>query len=487
MAGDAFRAALRIPNFLQNLFGEGVLSASFIPVYANLLARGDEDEARRVAGHILTWLMALVSILVLLGVTATPLLINVIAPGFIGERRDLAIQLVQIFFPGTGLLVIAAWCLGVLNSHRRFFVPYVAPVLCNIAMMTSLLIYGPTLGQSALAVKGAWGFVIGTSLQLLMQLPTTLRLVKRLHLGFGWRMPAVLTVLGNFLPVMFSRGVVQISAYIDTMLSSLLPTGALSALGFAQTLYILPVSLFGMSVSASQLPAMSSHQGSLEQIAGPLRDQLKNGLRRIAFLVIPSVVVFLVLGDVVVGAIYQSGAFRAEETHYVWMVLAGYSVGLLAATLGRLYASTFYALRDTRTPLKFALIRVVLSTIFGYMGGVKLVPLLHLDLSLGTVGLTLAAGLSGWIEYSLLKFSIQKRIGRTALPWAFLAQVWGAAIGAAAIAFAIKVSWHMHPLYQVVTVLVPFGVIYLGTTSGMGLPEAQIFTRKLIRRRRNSK
>src|SRR5712664_2028576 len=126
-AKDAFDAAFKIPNFLQNVFGEGALSASFIPVYANLLAEGDEEEATRVAGAVLTLLALAVSLLVLAGVIATPYLIDVIAPGFEGEKRELTIRLVKIFFPGAGLLVMSAWCLGVLNSHRKFFLSYTAP------------------------------------------------------------------------------------------------------------------------------------------------------------------------------------------------------------------------------------------------------------------------------------------------------------------------------------------------------------------------
>src|SRR5215471_13715920 len=135
LAADAFTAAFRIPNFLQNVFGEGALSASFIPVYSNLLARHDEREAGRVASAVLTLLALVTSIIVLVGVITTPYIISVVALGFTGERRELAIQLVRIFFPGAGLLVMSAWCLGVLNSHRKFFLSYTAPVAWNLAII----------------------------------------------------------------------------------------------------------------------------------------------------------------------------------------------------------------------------------------------------------------------------------------------------------------------------------------------------------------
>jgi len=155
-AADAFAAAFRIPNFLQNLFGEGALSASFIPVYASLLAREDREEAGRVAGAIGSVLALAMAVLVLVGVLATPLLIDAIAPGFEGEKRLLAIRLVRILFPGAALLVLSAWCLGVLNSHRKFFLSYAAPVIWNVAIIAALVAAGSRVGQYQLAVVAAW-------------------------------------------------------------------------------------------------------------------------------------------------------------------------------------------------------------------------------------------------------------------------------------------------------------------------------------------
>src|SRR5271170_7720801 len=360
-AADVFRAAFRIPNFLQNLFGEGVLSASFIPVYANLLAREDEEEARRTAGAVAALLALSTSILVLIGVLATPYLIDAVAPGFHGEKRELTIRIVRILFPGTGLLVLSAWCLGVLNSHRRFFLSYTAPVVWNAAMIATLWGFGSRYGQYPLAVIVGWGSVVGSGLQVAVQLPTVLRLLQGLHLSVDYAAENVKTVVRNFVPVFVGRGVVQISGYVDAWLASWLGTGALSAFSYAQILFTLPVSLFGMSVSAAELPHMSGAIGSDEEIAEALRARLDPGLRQIAFFVLPSVVAFLVLGDVIVAAVYQTGRFTRSDAVYVWGILAGATVGLLASTLGRLYSSTYYALRDTRTPLRFAIVRVVLT------------------------------------------------------------------------------------------------------------------------------
>jgi len=161
---DAFSAAFRVPNFLQNLFGEGVLSASFIPVYARLLAQGDEEESGRVAGAVGAILALATSVMVLIGVLLTPYLIWVIAPGFEGPKRELTIQLVRILFPGAGLLVFSAWSLGILNSHRKFFLSYTAPVIWNVAMIATMVAFRNN-DLNTLAIYLAWGSVVGSALQ----------------------------------------------------------------------------------------------------------------------------------------------------------------------------------------------------------------------------------------------------------------------------------------------------------------------------------
>jgi putative peptidoglycan lipid II flippase len=495
-AMDAFNAAFRIPNFLQNVFGEGALSASFIPVYAKLLAQDDEEEADRVAWAIFTLLALVVSVLVLAGVFASPLLINAIAMGFEGEKRDLTERLVRIFFPGAGLLVLSAWCLGVLNSHRRFFLSYTAPVVWNIALIVSLAWAGwPKRGVpladlgvwGGVAAFAAWGSVLGSALQFAVQLPTVLMLLRRARLALGLANSHVRTVLRNFVPVFVSRGVIQISAFVDAWLASWLGTGAVAALGYAQSLYTLPVSLFGISVSAAELPEMSSAIGEQSEVAEKLRLRLSAGLRQIAFFIVPSAVAILTLGDVMVGALYQSGEFGRSDTVYVWAILAGSAVGLLPSTFGRLYASTFYALHDTRTPLRFAALHVALATVLGYLFALWLPPLLGFDLRWGTVGLTLSAGLAGWAELILLRRRLNARIGRTGLSISFALKLWVAAVASAAAGWGLKLLLGaVHPIFLAALVLTPYGLLYFALTSLWGLPEARTvvgrFTRILGRR-----
>jgi putative peptidoglycan lipid II flippase len=482
-AADAFNAAFRIPNFLQNLFGEGVLSASFIPVYAGLLARNDDEEARRTAGAVAALLALTTSVLILVGLVATPYLIDAIAPGFHGEKRELTIRLVRILFPGAGLLVFSAWCLGILNSHRRFFLSYTAPVIWNAAMIATLWGFGGRYAQYPLAAIVAWGSVAGSALQVAVQLPVVFRLLRGLELSLK-QTDNVKTVVRNFGPVFVGRGVVQISGYVDAWLASWLGTGALSAFSYAQILFTLPVSLFGMSVSAAELPHMSGALGDDHEVAEALRARLDPGLRQIAFFVLPSVVAFLVLGDVIVAALYQTGRFTHSDALYVWAILAGATVGLLASTLGRLYSSAYYALRDTRTPLRFAVVRVVLTTILGYLCAILLPHVLGVDARWGVVGLTVSAGIASWVEFTLLRLSLNRRIGRTGIPAAYLARLWIAASSAAAIGWLIHHFFHAHaPVLVGVAVLIPYGTIYLGAALLLQIDEARSLLGRVWRRR----
>jgi putative peptidoglycan lipid II flippase len=462
---DAFSAAVRIPNFLQNIFGEGALSASFIPVYARLLAEGDPEEADRVAGAVGAILTLTTSILVCLGMLATPWLIDLIAPGFKDpERRDLTIRLVRILFPGVGMLVPSAWCLGILNSHRKFFLSYTAPLAWNAAMIMTLVVFGGT-PLSRLAAILAWGSVVGSALQFGVQLPVALRLASRLRPSLDTHTAHVREVLRNFVPVFFSRGVVQISAYIDNWLASMLPVGAVAGLTSSQLLYTLPVSLFGMAVSAAELPAMSSALGAKAEVEAYLRGRLDRGLRQIAFFIVPSAMAFLALGGVIATALFQTGRFRHGDSDYVWGILAGASVGLLASTLGRLYSSTYYALRDTRTPLRFAVVRIALTAVLGYVCALHVPRWIGIDPKWGVAGLTASAGVAGWVEFTLLRHTLNHRIGRTGLPFGLVARLWTSATLAAAAAWAVKLAIGQHlPKLSAIPILGAYGLIYFGAT-----------------------
>jgi putative peptidoglycan lipid II flippase len=335
-----------------------------------------------------------------------------------------------------------------------------------------------------LAQTLGWASVVGAVLQFLVQLPTVLRLIPGLRLSLDYTRGNVRKVLSNFTPVFFSRGIVQVSAYVDQLLASLLPQGMVALLGYAVTIYTLPVSLFGMAISAAELPEMSSALGSESEVATMLRGRLDAGLRRIAFFVIPSAAAFLALGDVIARALFQSGRFTGTDTLFTWGVLAGSAVGLLASTLGRLYSSTYYALHDTRTPLRFAIVRVALTTGLGYLFAIPLPHFIGIDARWGAAGLTASAGIAGWIEFLLLRSRLNRRIGRTGLAPRYVVLLWLSAAVAAGIGILVRHELAAaHRFVLATAVLGAFALVYGALTVAVGIPEARALLARASRSR----
>ncbi len=484
IAAEAFRAALRIPNLMQNLLGTGVLSASFIPVYSRLIDT-DEEEAGKTAGAVAGLLTAATSVLVLVGMVLARPITLVLTPGFANEpeKLDLTVNLMRIMFPGIGLLVLSAWCLAVLNSHRKFFLSYVAPVLWNTAQIVAVAVVaigGST--EESLANALAWGVVIGGLLQFVVQLPSVLRLVPDLRLSLDRRRPTVRDSLSRLGPVIFGRGIVQISGYVDLFLASLLVTGALAADTTAQFLYILPISLFGMSIAASELPELSRIAA---RDPGPMRRRVERGLARATYFVAPTAIVYVALGELLVGALFQHVNFGPSDTRLVWFSLSAYSLGLAATTFSRLLQNTLYALDDPRTPARLALVRVVVGTIVALslmfwfdnfvLVGTTVRPegsvadtagLLHL----GVIGIAIGSSVAAWVEFLLLRMALAWRIGRVSVAGGRLTST--VAVGLAAAAAGRVVAFVIGDPPALIAVFPVFGVagaVYLAGTAALGM------------------
>ncbi len=495
-AGDAFRAALRIPNILQNLLGEGVLSASFIPVYARLEAQARAREAETLARAVFAFLLVLVSLLVALGLGASEYLADWLAPGFAPEKRALTVELLRIVFPGTGFLVLSAWCLGVLNSHHRFFLAYAAPVVWNLALIGALALYGDHEGAPELVRRLAWAFVVGSLAQFAVQLPSVWRLARFWLPSFRWKNDAFRRVLGGFGPVLLGRGVVQISAYVDTIVASLFAPGSLSILVYAQTLATLPLSLFGMSVSAAELPQLSRElaTGQAGEQSTRLRERLAAARRRVIFFIAPTSVAFVVIGDSLLSVLYRGGAFGPEALARTWPVLAAYAFWLPASTVGRLYSSALFAAQDTRTPPIVAIVRVALGlalsglAVFVYrwgfdFGGFEAVT-----------AVVAAAAVAGGLEASLLRRRVIRLFG--ALPRdPAVTKAWLAALVAGLGGFGARsvlsgrlpgatstASALAHALLEIAL----FAVFYAIAALALKVPEAQRLRARLGRRGRGA-
>ena len=466
---DVWKAALRIPNVLQNLLGEGSLSASFIPVYVRLLEEGREEEAGRLAGAVLGLLVAAAGVLAAAGVWAAPVLATVITTGFTDDgRAELLIPLLRLLFPMTGVLVISAWALGILNSHRRFFVAYVAPALWNLSMIVTLVVAGGRgLLQLDLLVALAWGALAGGALQVLFQLPFLAGFLKGMVPSLGRRVAAVGTVVRNFVPVMAARGAANLSGLLDLWLASLLAAGAVSAMTYAQTFYLLPISLFGMSVAAAELPELSRDRttAGIDKVEARARKAVGTAL----FWLVPSAAGYLVFGPEVMGIAYQTGEFTAGDASAVGLILAVYAVGLPASGTSRVLLSTFYALGDTRTPARIAYARIAVSAA---VGASVMFPLDRLSvgaLGMGAAGLAAGASLGAWLELLLLRRHLLRRLPGLALG----ARKVSACLVAAAAAtgaglVAARLLPPLHPAVSGGATLLVFGVVYLAVAWRLG-------------------
>lgn len=465
-AADAFRAALRIPNALRNLLGEGTLSASFIPVYARLNEQ-NKEAARALAGAILGLLLLASGLLAVIGIAFAPAITALVAQGFDGPRRDLTTVLVRILFPMTGLMVVSAWCLGILNTHRRFFLPYAAPALWNIAGIAAMVAGAAWLkgeGLYGLSLALAWGTVAGSVLQIAIQLPACRRLLQGIPLRVSLAPEGVRSVISAWFPLLIGAGVAQISGLVDTFLGSYTGVGGLASLGYAQLVQVLPISLFGVAVTAVALPDLSRDALS-ERANDQLRARIALGFRRIAYFVIPSSFAFAALGPTIIGALYQTGRFSADDTQLVGGVLAAYGIGLLGQSTVKLFASGFYALRDTRTPVRIAIVSLVVSGLLSWLFMRRF----------GPAGIALGSSVGGTLNTILHLRDLDARIGRVLQgpDWRALALVVVSGLVAAALAWgAERLIGLWRPIPSAIVVLGIFGVTYGALTLAFRHPDA---------------
>ncbi|MCC6527345.1 MAG: murein biosynthesis integral membrane protein MurJ [Polyangiaceae bacterium] len=406
MMGDVVSAAFRVGNLAQNLLGEGTLSASFIPVYARLRGAGEGDKAARFAHGALGALMLVVAVVSLLGIAFAPQLSFVVAAGFDASKLDETAALVRLVFPMTGLLVLAAWGLGVLNAHRRFFLSYASPVVWSAAQIAALVVAAHFFGrrEGALAQALGWGALAGAGLVLVMMLWAARRMLGgRLRPRLDFKDPALREAARRLPAVLLGRGVIQISGLVDTLLVSFLGTGANAAFGYAQALYLLPMSVLGTGEAAVALPelARESAEPDPQKRNDAIRRRLVTALGRVAVLSIPTVVALVGCGTEIVTLVLQTGAFDRTSTELVASVLAVYGCALLGNATGRLFSSACFALGDARRPARYAVVRVATSTAIA----------LALMMPLGVVGVVVGAMTAAWVECILLTVALRRTLG----------------------------------------------------------------------------
>jgi putative peptidoglycan lipid II flippase len=277
---------------------------------------------------------------------------------------------------------------------------------------------------------------------------------------------------------------VQIAGFIDQWIASFLATGMLSLLGYAQTIYMLPISIFGIGMSAAELTEMSRVTGTTEARNAALAKRLVRKSRQVAYFVVPSAVAIAVLGDVILRAVYRSGQFTEEDVRWAWPILATAAIGLVATTVSRLYQTTFYAMEDTRTPTRIALGRLALSTVLGFVLARHAPGWIGIDSRYGAAGLPLASGIAGWIEFAWLRRALRARVGDVAMSARYVGLLWLIAGAAAMIAYWLNVAVSPENRFTAAAVVLSaFGLVYLGGTTLAGLPEGTALLSRLRRSR----
>jgi putative peptidoglycan lipid II flippase len=415
------------------------------------------------------------------------------------DRFPLAVDLVRIAFPMAAVLVLSAGALGVLNSHRRFFLPYFAPVLWNAAMIGALWWWASRAAgggvddasKTRLLYVVMWAALAGAGLQLAVQIPSVARLLPGFRLSASRRVPGVPEALRAFGPAVAGRGVVQLSGYLDAFLATLLAAGAVSAQRFASTLYMLPVSLFAMSVAAAELPELARLPAEGDEARLRRAD---SGLRQIAFLTVPTLVGFLAFGWLVVGLVYVGREFGAADQALVTLVLAGYTLGLLPTTFGRLLQNLYYSLHETKYPARVATARVAVSAALGaaamiwldrYGVGRFLGAAEQGELRLGAVGLALGSAVGGWVELTLLLRGLRARLSHAGLPWPAIGRMAGLAVASAVMAGGLWWAFVHSPLSAApgwaaaLAVLGVYAACYLGSAALLGFPEMKTWLGRL--------
>ncbi|MDX1632505.1 MAG: murein biosynthesis integral membrane protein MurJ [Thermoanaerobaculia bacterium] len=510
---DVLATSFRLPNVLQNLLGEQSLSAAFIPIYSRMLEEGRREEAGRFAGAIFGLLLTVAAGLSLLGVLLARPLVAVFAAGFLREadpagvdRYELAVQGVQIIFPMVGILVLSAWCLGVLNSHRRFLLSYLAPVAWN-AVIIAVLVWlgesflrpeGPTgegitlLEKSRLYFAVCWGALVGGALQFLVQLPTVLGVLRGFRLSLSTRVTGVREALAAFGPVVAARGVVQVTGYLDHFLATFFAAGAVAAFDYTLRLYSLPIALFALSVAAVELPELSrlgegdGHEG--DGGGGEEVRRVVGGLRQVAFLTAPTVIGYLVFGHLIVEVIFRRGEFGAQSHWLVYLTLALFTLGLLPTTLSRLLTNAFYARGDTKTPAKIAVLRMVVAVVLAaplmwWLDRFTLEPWLPREgvgaLHLGVLGLGVGSAVAAWLEISLLRGRLADRMAGFRVPVREIGRMLGLSVVAAVPAGALW--WRVSSLGIWPSALLVLGLYagaYLGGAWGLDFPEVRIWIQR---------
>ena len=399
LASDAFFVAFRIPNLLRRLIGEGSLTVSFVPVFTEYLQKKSKEEALELANTAFTVLSIILVIVSVLGVLLSPLIVTLIAPGFVNDPGQfaLAVFLNRVMFPYIFFMSLVALCMGILNSFRHFAAPALSPVILNICMIIAALTLRGLFAQPITAL--AVGVMIGGILQLAMQWPFLVKYGLKIRYKFNLHHPGIKQITLLMGPAILGAAVGTINVFVGTIMASLLPKGSVSYLYYADRIMELPLGVFAIAIGTAALPSLSEHasRGNMDE----LKATMSFSLRLMLFVTIPSMVALMALNLPIISVLFQRGVFDVHSATLTAQALFCYALGLWAFSVLRVITAAFYSLQDAKWPMKAAVVTLLVNLAASV---VLMFPLKH-------NGLALANSLAAIVNVIVLCIVLKKKIG----------------------------------------------------------------------------
>jgi putative peptidoglycan lipid II flippase len=467
---DAFNVAFRIPNLLRRLFAEGAFSQAFVPILSESKTKQGDEVTRRLIDHVATVLVWSTIAVSVLGILASPVLIYLIGSGL--KAFDTAVLMTRLMFPYIACMSFVALAGGVLNTWRQFKIPAVTPVLLNLSFIGAALFVSPFLAQPIYGM--VIGVMVGGLAQVAVQIPSLIKIGMLPRISFNFREALrdewVRRILSKMGPAVFAVAAAQISLLINTSIAASLREGSVSALTYADRLMEFPTAMLGVALGTILLPSLS--KANNEGDAAEYSSLLNWGLRLTFMLALPAAVGLAILAEPMVAALFNYGAFHADDVHYSAQALVAYAVGLLGLILVKTLAPAFYARQEVRTPVKIAVWVLVATQVMNLV----FVPLL------GVAGLALSISVGACINAGCLYLGLRRRgiFVPQAGWWPFFTKllVAVAALGGVCYGAASRVDWpgmQAHPVMRIALLLGIIGagaVAYFAVLFAMGFRPA---------------
>ena len=399
---DAFIVANRIPNMLRRFFAEGAFSQGFVPVMARFREQHDHDEAREFVDAVAGTLGLLLFVVTLVGVVAAPLLVLVVAPGFVGDdgRFDLSVAMLRFTFPYLFFISLTAFAGGVLNTYGKFAVPAFTPVILNVVLISSALWLAPQLAEPGMAL--AYGVFLAGCVQLAFQVPFLAKIHAvprpRWKPGHG----GVRRVVALMLPAIFGSSVAQINVLLGGIIASLLGVGKVSLLYYSDRLMEFPLGLFGIALATVTLPYLSRQAAN--QSMQEFSDTVDWSMKLVVLIATPAAVGLILLAEPLVATIFYGGIFTASDVELAALSLQAFAAGLMGFSFVKILAPAYFAREDTKTPVRIGLIALavnfVLSVVLAYTLTRAGYAGTHAGLALA---ISIAALVNAWLLYRGLR------------------------------------------------------------------------------------